>query len=87
MSQWGQVFTIAGVTVIPHIATNAFDPAKPESLIDDFMISDTEAGADIDRARSFLDPFRGKPYGELTKVLDEMCVVPVSRASQPSAHR
>lgn len=83
MGQWGKVFTIAGVTVVPHISTDAFDPAKPESPVDDFRIIDTAADADVYRARAFLDPFRGKPYGDLVKVLDEMCVIPVSKPSSP----
>lgn len=75
MGQWSQPFKIAGVTVLPHVATNGFDPIGQTSVIDDFFVIGTEAGADPDRARAVLEPFKGKPHSDLLQFLNEMCVV------------
>lgn len=76
MSQWGKHFKIAGVTVLPDVGPTGFDRIHRASLINDFMIISAEAGADLDRTRAILEPYRGKPYGELLDFLNELCVAP-----------
>jgi hypothetical protein len=75
------------IRVLPHVATRGFDPIGQTSLVNDFYVIDTEAGADPDRARAILEPFKGKPHSDLLQFLRGMCVVPTAKPSHPSAHR
>ncbi|TIT80120.1 MAG: hypothetical protein E5W57_04105 [Mesorhizobium sp.] len=78
MGQWGKAFTIAGVTVLPHVATNGFDPITMDSPIDDFKVIGREPHADENRARQSLKPFLGKPYRQLLTFLNELVGVPTT---------